>query len=142
MANTKQARKRARQAETHRRHNSSRRSMMRTFMKKVLAAIDAKDKKAAQSAFETFVPVLDRMSAKGIVHKNKAARHKKHLSAQIKALSGDAALMTKHTKKAKPAAKKEAPKAAEKKAPATKTEAKKPAAKAAPKKEAKKAEDK
>lgn len=87
MANLKQARKRARQNITRRAHNMGLRNRMRTFIKKVLAAIDAGNKAAAQAAFKAAVPVIDTMVNKGIIHRNKAARHKSRLSARIKALS-------------------------------------------------------
>ena len=87
MANSASARKRARQAETHRRHNASRRSMMRTYVKRVRAAIEAGEKNGAQEAFAAAVPILDRMATKGLIHKNQAARTKSRLSAQIKALA-------------------------------------------------------
>ncbi|MFC3122143.1 30S ribosomal protein S20 [Agaribacter flavus] len=87
MANIKSAKKRAIQAEKRRQHNASRRSMTRTCIKKVIAAIEAGDKDAAQSALTAAVPVLDRMATKGLIHKNKAARHKSRLSAQIKDLA-------------------------------------------------------
>ena len=87
MANIKSAKKRAIQAEKRRQHNASRRSMTRTCIKKVIAAIEAGDKTAAQTAFNTAVPVLDRMATKGLIHKNKAARHKSRLNAQINALA-------------------------------------------------------
>ena len=86
MANIKSAKKRAIQAEKARKHNASRRSMTRTYVKKVVAAIAAGDKAAAQAAFEAAQPILDRMATKGLIHKNKAARHKARLTAQIKAL--------------------------------------------------------
>ena len=87
MANIKSAKKRAIQAEKRRQHNASRRSMTRTCIKKVVAAIEAGNKEEAQKAFTTAVPVLDRMATKGLIHKNKAARHKSRLNAQIKALA-------------------------------------------------------
>ncbi len=87
MANIKSAKKRAIQAEKRRQHNASRRSMTRTCLKKVIAAIEAGDKEAAQTAYTAAVPVLDRMATKGLIHKNKAARHKSRLNAQIKALA-------------------------------------------------------
>ncbi|MCC2614641.1 30S ribosomal protein S20 [Aestuariibacter halophilus] len=87
MANIKSAKKRAIQAEKRRQHNASRRSMMRTYLKKVNAAIKAGDKEAAQEAFSVATPVLDRMATRGLIHKNKAARHKSRLSAQIKAIA-------------------------------------------------------
>ena len=86
MANIKSAKKRAIQAEKARKHNASRRSMTRTYVKKVVAAIAAGDKAAAQAAFEAAQPILDRMATKGLIHKNKSARHKTRLAAQIKAL--------------------------------------------------------
>ncbi len=86
MANIKSAQKRAVQSEKRRQHNASRRSMMRTYVKKTLAAIATGDKEAATKAFSDMQPILDRMATKGLVHKNKAARHKSRLLAQIKAL--------------------------------------------------------
>jgi small subunit ribosomal protein S20 len=86
LANTAQARKRARQAEKRRQHNAGRRSMMRTELKKVDAAIAAGDKAAAEGAFKAAVPLLDSMANKGLIHKNKAARHKSRLNAKIRAL--------------------------------------------------------
>ena len=87
MANSPQARKRARQAEKRRAHNSSLRSLVRTVIKKVNAAIRTGDQAAAKTAYDNAVPVIDRMADKGIIHKNKAARHKSRLNAQVKALS-------------------------------------------------------
>lgn len=86
MANIKSAKKRAIQSEKRRQHNASRRSMMRTYMKKTIAAIVAGDKEAATKAFGEMQPILDRMATKGLIHKNKAARHKASFAAQIKAL--------------------------------------------------------
>jgi len=86
LANTKQAKKRARQAVQRRGHNAGQRSMLRTAIKRVIKAIDAKDKTAANDAFKQAVPVIDRMSNKGLIHKNKAARHKSRLNSQINAL--------------------------------------------------------
>jgi small subunit ribosomal protein S20 len=86
LANSEQARKRARQAEKHRQQNAGRRSMMRTEVKKVIKAIDAGDKTAAEGAFKTAAPLLDSMATKGLIHKNKAARHKSRLNAKIRAL--------------------------------------------------------
>jgi small subunit ribosomal protein S20 len=87
VANTVQAKKRARQAEKHRQHNASFRSMVRTAIKRVVAAIETGDKDTAQAAYVAAVPVIDRMADKGIIHKNKAARHKSRLNAQIKDLA-------------------------------------------------------
>ncbi len=87
MANSLQAKKRARQAVKARAHNASQRSMVRTYIKKVVAAIATGDKQVAQEAYNAAVPVIDRIADKGIIHKNKAARHKSRLNAQIKALA-------------------------------------------------------
>jgi small subunit ribosomal protein S20 len=61
--------------------------MTRTSLKKVLSAIASGDKEAAQAAYSAATPILDRMATKGLIHKNKAARHKSRLAAQIKALA-------------------------------------------------------
>ncbi len=87
MANSPQARKRARQTEKRRNHNASLRSVVRTVIKKVNAAIGSGDATAAKAAYDSAVPVIDRMADKGIIHKNKAARHKSRLNTQVKALS-------------------------------------------------------
>jgi small subunit ribosomal protein S20 len=86
LANSSQARKRARQAEKHRQHNAARRSTMRTSVKNVVKAIGTGDKESASQAFQKAVPVIDRSVRDGLIHKNKAARHKSRLNAQIKAL--------------------------------------------------------
>ncbi|MBV1921443.1 MAG: 30S ribosomal protein S20 [Pseudomonadales bacterium] len=87
MANSPQAKKRARQAETNRKRNVSLRSMVRTFLKNTLNAIEAGDKVKAQEALTATIPVIDSMVNKGIMHKNKAARHKSRLNAKVKALA-------------------------------------------------------
>ncbi|RUO26380.1 30S ribosomal protein S20 [Aliidiomarina minuta] len=87
MANIKSAKKRAVQSEKRRRQNASRRSMMRTYMKKVNAAITAGDQAKASTAFAELQPIMDRSAAKGLIHKNKAARHKSRYTAKIKALA-------------------------------------------------------
>lgn len=86
MANSPQAKKRAVQNEKARKHNASLRSMVRTQIKKVLAAVESGDKEQANKAYSEAVPVIDRMADKGIIHKNKAARHKSRLNNQVKAL--------------------------------------------------------
>lgn len=86
MANTPSAAKRARQAEQRRARNASRRSILRTYIKKAVRAIEAKDKDAAQAAYSQAVPIIDRMVTQGIIHKNKAARHKSRLNAGVRAL--------------------------------------------------------
>ena len=60
---------------------------MRTNIKRVIAAIQTGDAEQARAAYTAAVPVIDRMADKGIIHKNKAARHKSRLNAQIKALA-------------------------------------------------------
>jgi len=88
VANSPQARKRAKQNENRRQHNASLRSMARTYLKKVIAAIESGDVEAAKTAYATAVPVIDRIADKGgVMHKNKAARHKSRLNAKIKAMS-------------------------------------------------------
>jgi small subunit ribosomal protein S20 len=86
LANSVQAKKRARQNEKRRQHNASLRSMVRTYLKKVDAAIASGDQANAQEAYTAAVPVIDRMADKGIIHKNKAARHKSRLNTKVKAL--------------------------------------------------------
>ncbi|MDF2691559.1 MAG: ribosomal protein [Gammaproteobacteria bacterium] len=87
MANIKSAKKRIIQSEKNRKHNASMRSMMRTTIKKVVVAIDAGKKEQAQEAYNAMQKVVDRYADKGLIHKNKAARHKSRLSARIKALN-------------------------------------------------------
>ena len=86
MANTAQAKKRARQAEKHRQHNAAQRSTMRTFIKKTLSAIDAGDKDNAQAVYQQTVSVIDTAAGKGLIHKNKAARHKSRLNKKLLAI--------------------------------------------------------
>lgn len=86
MANSAQAKKRARQAEKHRQHNMSLRSMLRTSIKKVVNTVATGNKDEAQAAFKAAMPVIDVMVGKGIIHKNKAARHKSRLNARILAM--------------------------------------------------------
>ncbi len=86
MANSKSAKKRAVQAEKNRQHNASRRSMMRTLLKKVNVAIESGNKEEATTAYVAALPILDRYATKGLIHKNKAARHKSRLSSKIKVM--------------------------------------------------------
>ena len=86
MANSAQAIKRARQAEKHRQRNASQRSNMRTHIKRVVAAIRQGDRDAATAAYQAAVPVLDAAAGKGLIHANKAARHKRRLNQHIRAL--------------------------------------------------------
>ena len=87
MANSAQARKRAKQAEKRRQLNTSQRSTMRTALKKVLKSIDAGDKTAAAAAYKEAVPAIDGAVTKGLIHQNKAARHKSRLNGHIKAMA-------------------------------------------------------
>jgi small subunit ribosomal protein S20 len=73
MANSAQARKRARQAVKQRAHNASLRSSLRTAVKRVQKAVVAGDKATAQSIYQESVAVIDRIADKKIIHKNKAA---------------------------------------------------------------------
>jgi small subunit ribosomal protein S20 len=87
MANTAQARKRARQSETRRKHNAALKSALRSAIKNVKKSIAAGDKAGAAAALRTSTAVVDRIADKRIIHKNKASRHKSRLAAQIKALA-------------------------------------------------------
>ena len=88
LANTAQAKKRARQAEKHRAHNTARRSLMRTEIKKVLKAVAAKDQAGAQKAYRDAASIIDRLAVKGLVHKNTASRYKSRLNNRVRALAG------------------------------------------------------
>ena len=83
MANSPGARKRARQAVNRRAHNMGMRAMMRTTIKNVYYAIEKGDKAAAEAAFKQAEPAIDRMANKGLIHRNKASRHKSRLSHHI-----------------------------------------------------------
>jgi len=87
MANTAQARKRARQAEATRMRNASLKSALRTAVKKVKKAIAAGDKAAAAKTLVESQAVIDKVADKRIVHKNLVSRTKSRLSSAIKALS-------------------------------------------------------
>jgi small subunit ribosomal protein S20 len=86
LANIASAKKRARQSERRRQHNQARRSMLRTSIKKVVRAIEAGDKAQAQAAYDAAVPVIDTAAGKGLIHKNKAARHKSRLNQHLRAM--------------------------------------------------------
>jgi small subunit ribosomal protein S20 len=87
VANIKSARKRARQAIKSRHQNMGFRSKLRTHIKSVILAVQKGDKAAANQAYKDAVPVIDSMTNKGIVPKNKAARHKSRLNKMIKAMA-------------------------------------------------------
>lgn len=86
MANSPQAIKRARQAEKSRQLKAGQRSNMRTAIKKVITAIKAGERDNAMKAYEAAVPVIDSAAGKGLIHANKAARHKSRLNQHIRAL--------------------------------------------------------
>lgn len=87
MANTAQAKKRARQAEVHRARNAGQRTELRTQIKKVRTAVASKDKAVAQQAYREAASVIDRLVGKGLVHKNAAARYKSGLNQQVRTLA-------------------------------------------------------
>lgn len=86
MANIKSAQKRARQAVQRRAHNFSLRTAARSAIKDVKKAIATGDKKAAAAALAKSQAVIDRVAAKGVLHRNAASRHKSRLASAIKAL--------------------------------------------------------
>ncbi len=86
MANTAQARKRARQAETTRQRNVGLKSSLRSAVRKVKKAIAAGDKVAATKELQSQQSVIDRVADKRIVHKNTASRSKMRLAQAIKAM--------------------------------------------------------
>jgi len=86
LANSAQAKKRARQAEDSRQRNASQRSAMRTTVKKLQSAIDEGNKEQATAAFQAVVPELDKMARKGIIHKNAAARSKSRFNTTVRAM--------------------------------------------------------
>ena len=87
MANSAQARKRARQSIVRRERNVALKSKLRTFVKNVVKAIDSGDKALAGKNYKVAIPIIDSSVSKGIIHKNKAARYKSRLNKQILELS-------------------------------------------------------
>lgn len=87
MANTAQAKKRARQAARQRVHNMAQRSAYRTAVKKVRKAIEAGDKAAAQTVFREAQSTIDAITGKGIFHANTASRYKSRLASAVKAMA-------------------------------------------------------
>lgn len=86
LANIKSAAKKARQAEQNRQQNASQRTRMRGTIKKTVKAVQSGDGVAATAAYQLAVPQIDSMVSKGLIHRNKAARHKSRLNKAIKAL--------------------------------------------------------
>lgn len=87
MANTLQAKKRARQNEKARKQNASQRSTMRTYLKRVIKAIAEGKSELALTEYRLMSSMVDKMVHKGLIHKNKAARHKSRFIGHIKALA-------------------------------------------------------
>jgi small subunit ribosomal protein S20 len=87
VANTAQAKKRARQAEVHRARNAAQRTLMRSRIKAVLKAVEAKDKDKAKDAYRAATSYIDRMAGRGMIHKNTAARYKGRLNERLRALA-------------------------------------------------------
>jgi len=87
MANSKQARHRARQSTVRNAHNSAQRSRLRTAIKSVRKAIEAGDKNAAMETLSRATGVIDSIADKKVVHKNTASRNKSRLAAAIKSMA-------------------------------------------------------
>ena len=87
MAHSVSARKRIRQTHKRNAANASARSMYRTYVKKVLKAVESGDKSAAEAAYKTAVPVIDRAAGKGLIPANRAARNKSRLNNSIRKMA-------------------------------------------------------
>ncbi len=87
MANTAQAKKRARQGEKRRQRNASKRSEMRTYLKRVIKAIGEGNRDLATTEYRLASSMVDKLATKGLIHKNKAARHKSRLNAHLKKMA-------------------------------------------------------
>ncbi|MCH9670574.1 MAG: 30S ribosomal protein S20 [Gammaproteobacteria bacterium] len=87
MANSPQAKKRARQAEKHRQHNQGAKTRLRTYIKNVLKSVDGGDKEKASEALKAAAPRIDGAVTKGLLHKNTAARYKSRLNARVRAMA-------------------------------------------------------
>jgi small subunit ribosomal protein S20 len=88
LANTKSAEKAARQAVKHRIGNVANRSRLRTAIRKATEAVAAGDPAKARAGIQAAQPVIDSMVNKGLIHRNKAARHKSRLAAKARAAAG------------------------------------------------------
>ena len=86
MANIKSVRKRAKQALERRDHNMALRTEVRTAMKKVVKAVAAGNKEAAAASLRESQRVIDRIVAKGVMHRNAGGRHKSRLAHAVKGL--------------------------------------------------------
>ena len=87
MANTKSAEKAARQSTKHRARNDAMTSKLRTAIRKATHAVQSGKQDEAIAALAEATPVIDGMVNKGIIHRNKAARHKSRLTKQVRALA-------------------------------------------------------
>jgi small subunit ribosomal protein S20 len=87
VANIKSAAKRAKQSERRRQHNIALKSRMRTAIKKVVGALDQGNAEVAATEYRVAVPEIDKMANRGLIHQNKASRHKSRLNKAIKNLS-------------------------------------------------------
>lgn len=87
VANIKSAEKRARQTVKRRAHNVAARSKLRTAIKGVMNAVNAGNKEEAVESLKAATPVIDSAVNKGLIHRNKASRHKRELNARVKELS-------------------------------------------------------
>ncbi|MBS0611965.1 MAG: 30S ribosomal protein S20 [Proteobacteria bacterium] len=87
MANTKSAEKAARQAVVHRARNDAATSRLRSAIRKATLAIKSGKHAEATAALNEATPIIDSMVNKGIIHRNKAARHKSRLSKQVRSLA-------------------------------------------------------
>jgi small subunit ribosomal protein S20 len=86
MANHKSAKKRIRQTARRTEVNHSRISRIRTFVKKFDMAVASGDKAAAETAFRTAMPEMQRGVTRGVLHRNTVSRKISRMSAQVKAL--------------------------------------------------------
>ena len=84
---TKSALKANRQNIKRREHNRTLRSKLRTTLKAIRAALDAKDVTAAKAALSQTVSLVDKMATKGIIHRNTAGRYKSRLAAGVQKAS-------------------------------------------------------
>tara|TARA_B100001769_G_C22071623_1_gene576827 strand:- start:1273 stop:1551 length:279 start_codon:yes stop_codon:yes gene_type:complete len=87
LANTPQARKRVRQAVKARTRNAAQKSNFRSSIKKVLKSLADKNKEQSNINFKEAMSIMDKLVVKGLIHKNKAARHKSRLNKHIQKLS-------------------------------------------------------
>jgi len=89
MPNSPSAKKRVRQNETRRLHNRTIRSTVRTHIRKVVEAIEAKDVETAKASFRLMESRLDKAARKGVIHRNAAARKKARLARRLRAIGAD-----------------------------------------------------